>query len=572
MERKRDTENKGKPLSAQSRLDVEHLASLSGKEILERIEAAPDPRALVQEMAQGDFFWVVKKVGMDDCLPVLEQASEDQWQYLLDMELWKKDRFDLAQGSGWLFRLHMANPRGLASWLLSEGQGITYYYFHRSLEVSIKEDDDPEDFPDGFFTVDGTYYVRARDPEQRPQLEEMLRSLAAQNLMAYQSLLLGLAGVLPAESEEQLYRMKSVRLAEHGFLPREEAISVYSPLEPSILASEELPPEPGISHTEEIPGQLVPVSPFIHLGRNQLLGNVVRSFADPLLQDRIYLEFAGLCNQIFSADGDVVNEAEELVKICRKAAGYVSLSLENSCAGDLQKAREILKKHSLVSLFRVGFGLVLHFKWDVAKWLKEAWFWKRGFDLTFWGDEWGETIGALLFERPLYYCGKGENGPYRDFFGLPDLERCREIVHHVMALDFLLSRIEKGILFSDWKAEKKGITFHPLLFNLWARTMLGVRPSFAGISRAQAKHFFFRLREGDEGPPYRMHKFENAFLEEMIRLASVPDEGGENVVAETLALLWQRFREEYEQLALEDLDRRFSRYLTITAPGETSLR
>ncbi|MEJ2024557.1 MAG: DUF6178 family protein, partial [Deltaproteobacteria bacterium] len=149
MERKRDTENRGKPLSAQGRLDVEHLASLSGKEILERIEAAPDPRALVQEMAQGDFFWVVKKVGMDDCLPVLEQASEDQWQYLLDMELWKKDRFDLAQGSGWLFRMHMANPRRLASWLLSEGQGITYYYFHRSLEVSIKEDEDPEDFPDG---------------------------------------------------------------------------------------------------------------------------------------------------------------------------------------------------------------------------------------------------------------------------------------------------------------------------------------------------------------------------------------------------------------------------------------
>jgi len=553
-------------------VDAGTLSSLSGKEIVDRIVEMPDPRALVQGLAHGDFYWLVKKVGENDCLPILEHASEEQWQYLLDMELWSRDRLNLNQAAAWLSRLRMADPRRLAKWLLSEGQATAYYFFYRSVEVEIKKDEDPNDFPDGFFTLDGTYYIRVKDPEHRPLIEELLRFLAGENLLAYQSLLVGLAGVLPAEAEEDLYRMRGVRLAEHGFLPFEEAVSIYSPLNPKILGTGELSADPEVIRTEEVPGELVPFSSFSHLEKGHVLVSTVRGFSDPLLQDRIYLEFAGLCNQILSADGVIINDLDVLVKACRKAAGYVSLSLEKACSGDLHKAAQILKKHSLVSLFRVGFGLVLQLKWDVARWMKGAWFTKHGLDLDFWGDEWGETIRGLLFEKPLFYCGAREDAEYREFRGLADFEKCREIVRNARALDYLFSRLSERIPVPEWKGEERDVSFHPLLFNVWARDLLGSRFSFEGIPIARARELFSRLRAGEEGPPYRMPGFEDVFVKEMLRLGAVRDEDRRKQVTKVLSVLWHHFRAEYEQVALEDLDQRFSRYLTIKSSSEADPR
>jgi len=544
--------------------DLSIISSLSGKEIIERIVDAPDPSALVRGMAHGDFYWILKRVGINDCVPILEQASEEQWQYLLDLELWERDRFDLKQAGIWLTQLRMAAPHRLAKWLLSKGQATAYYYFYRSIKVEIKQHDDPADFPDGFFTLDGTYYIRVMDPDQRPLIEEILRLLAGEDLVAYQSLLLGLAGVLPAEAEEQLYRMKGVRLAEHGFLPFEEAISIYSPLDPGILGTDELLPEPDIVQEEEVPGELVPVSPFTRIEEDHLLVRAMKGFRDPLLQDRIYLEFAGLCNQLLSADGGAINDLDVLVRTCRKAAGYLGLALERACSGDLRRAERILKKHSLVSLFRVGFGLVLRLKWDVTRWMEKAWFAKHGFGLSFWGDEWGETIGALLLEKPLFYSSDAEGMPYHDFRGLADYEKCRDIMHNVMALDYLFSRMEGRVSLPEWGEEvPPEVTFEHLLFAAWARNLMGLRASFEAISLEQAREVLSRLRGQENGAPSAKDRFEDVFVQDILRLGSIEDEDNANRLIKVLSALWRSFRAEYEEVAPEDLDQRFSRYLAI---------
>jgi len=61
----------------------------------------------------------------------------------------------------------------------------------------------------------------------------------------------------------------------------------------------------------------------------------LRRSGDPLLLDRITLEFAGLCSQIFSAEGVPENTPEALVKTVKKAAGYVNVGIERWCGRDL---------------------------------------------------------------------------------------------------------------------------------------------------------------------------------------------------------------------------------------------
>jgi hypothetical protein len=84
---------------------VREILSLSGSVALNRILGLENPEAFVRNMAHVDLYWAVKKIGEEDALPVLQMASSEQWQFLLDLELWKKDRLDLGQASAWMGRL-----------------------------------------------------------------------------------------------------------------------------------------------------------------------------------------------------------------------------------------------------------------------------------------------------------------------------------------------------------------------------------------------------------------------------------------------------------------------------------
>jgi len=48
-------------------------------------------------------------------------ASSEQWEFLLDLELWKKDRLESRAGERLDGTLLQADPDRLVRWLLSEG-------------------------------------------------------------------------------------------------------------------------------------------------------------------------------------------------------------------------------------------------------------------------------------------------------------------------------------------------------------------------------------------------------------------------------------------------------------------
>ena len=81
------------------------LLPLSGSDILNRILDCPDPKKAVRGLPAEDFFWILKKFSEEDALTLLELASERQWEYVLDLELWHKDRLDVQLASRWLATL-----------------------------------------------------------------------------------------------------------------------------------------------------------------------------------------------------------------------------------------------------------------------------------------------------------------------------------------------------------------------------------------------------------------------------------------------------------------------------------
>ena len=345
--------------------------------------------------------------------------------------------------------------------------------------------------------------------------EGMLRYMADADFLRYQALLSDLAGILPAELEEDMYRMKNIRLAEHGFLPPEEALPVYAPLEPDVLKSDEGSGRMPEDMNEDVL-DLAPYAPLSLLEGPNLLTLSLSRIPDAHFLDRFRLEFAGLCNQVLSADGLPTQEMEVLKRTCRKSAGYMNLLLEKMCGDDMMAAEALLRNNPLISLFRAGFGLAQKLKWEAEQWIKKSWFRREGFSLSFWGEEWGYTVAGLTAKRPLFCDRHAENREYRDFEHATDLTEASKILHRLMSLDTLLGHLA-GMHPLDPEADRTDdLTFHPLIFTLWARRMLHLTPSFKGISLNEAKNLFRLLRRGDDRPPYQMLGFEEVFVKEFM--------------------------------------------------------
>jgi hypothetical protein len=113
------------------------------------------------------------------------------------------------------------------------------------------------------------------------------------------------------------------------------------------------------------------------------------------------------------------------------------------------------------------------------------------------------------------------------------------------------------------KLHSPGLTFHPLLFNLWGRCLLKLEPCFSGIPASQAKSLFRRMRAGSEFPPFQMHDFKEAFIGDFTAYALNFEPKATLTLKETLSLIWQEFVKEYEWVSIDDLDGRFSRCVTI---------
>lgn len=543
---------------------VEALLKLSGSTLLNRILDDDRPAALVRRLPEGDFYWIVKRIGAEDCLPVLRLASEDQWEYLLDLEVWEKDRLEGRRLLPWLARLGEADPVRFAAWLYGQGDALFSLLLSGRAEVAVKVGEEEADLPEGYFTLDGRFFIRPVRGEDREAIEGLLRILAREDHQAFQRLFYGLAALIPAEVEEELYRLRNGRLAEHGFLPFEEALAVYAPLDPAALRCTPPPLLPGrLSLPED--KALIPAAPLMHVGEGRLFAEALSRLGDPLHQDRLRLEFAGLCNRLVAADAPADEiDAERLAASCLRGASYLNLALDRLCGEDAEAAAALLRDNALEALFRVGYGAALKLRWETDRWRKKSLFLQQGKTNAFWGTPWEETLEGLCAPRPLYSEGHEARDPYRDFRTVEDLDMTYRRVEQVKALDRLLMdlcvRQGESVRLPDW-AE----TFHPLLLNRWARAVLGIEMSPEPLTKEEAKRFFRLVRRNDKAPPYRMNGFMEDFIEGLTRQSFDADAKAANALREALALAWDAFCREYENVAAGDLQARYSRCLKIAS-------
>jgi len=560
----------------------QQILSLPPREALDRILQDPQQLPLVHSFPEQDFYFLIHDIGPEDALPLLTLASEKQWDHIVDLETWQKDRIDLQSVSRWLGLLLDADQQRFIRWFLEQKLEFIEFYLFRNIEVRvIDHDQDPSALGDDFFSIDGTFFIRIIEPPANNEADQMtnaqregfltklIKRLADFDHRTYQSVMLEATHLLPAESEEKCLHWRNVRLAEKGFLPFDEALGIYQPIKPEHISQYQI---------ERLEDQKqAPAAPSVSQYALQVLQDdnhftrALASLAGSQALPDIEAEFANLCNRIIVADRKTVRDRDALQEIVNKACGFISLGLER-LVKDLpemasRQAAELFIKYPLTQIFRVGFGGVLELKWQAEKWLDRCWFAAADLRLTFWGEQWLGVLGGLLLKKPLFYDNYATGVLYREFNRLEDILTTQALFNQIKAVDELLSLMP----FELAHPSSYGfLTYKNLILTLWARHFLNspAKP-LQPIPLKEFMPFFKELFPGQTGPGAEQARaisqaMKDNFLDWLAVETGLKDFEISGELGKTFENLFAEMETEIGSVDPKDLDARYVRLFLLT--------
>jgi len=551
------------------------LMALAPKDAMARILQDPQPVALVHSFPEQDFYFLIHDIGPEDAGPLVSLASNRQWEHLVDLETWQKDQIDSKAVSRWLDLLLEADPARFVTWFLKEKLEFVEFFLYQNIEVRVREhDQDPSEFGQGFFSLDDTYYIRFIDPpadavedelseaQRKKFITRLANTLSDYDHRLYQGVLLEATHVIPAETEEDCYRWRNVRLAEKGFLPFDEAIGIYQPVKPRDLA--QLPAKTIPSAQDPTSLFPVPQTPIRLLVEDDYFTRGLAAVESQNVVNHIQAEFANLCNQIIVADHKTIRERDQLRDIVKKACGYLSIGLERLSQGkitvDPHQAAALITRYPLAQIFKVGFGDALKLKWQAEKWLDQCWYARNDLRLTFWGEQWLGVLGGLLIKKPLFYDNYQSGVLYREFESLEDVRTTAAAFSQIKAMDHLLSLMSIDI---DRPSAFGFLTYKNLILTLWARHYLN-RPAekLKPLTPNEFKPFFGQLLPESPAAGSRQTReipqgMKQNFLDWLAADTGLRDFEITGQLGQTLASLFEEIESEMGRVKTQDLDPRY---------------
>lgn len=557
------------------------LLSLSPEKALERILASENPAGLVQALPDQDLYWLVHDIGPEDALPLMSLSSDQQQEFILDMEIWQRDRIEPLNLSRWFDRLYRADARRTVNWLIEQETELLEFYLYNNIDIKIREhDQDPAEFGTDYFTFDNVFYIRIAGPLFAPEselsdierqnvrefLEKLVTHIANFDHITYQKLLLEVMYCLPAESEEEMYRLRGVRLAEKGFLPFEEAVGVYQPLKPQQIPSRSVKSRTRSPLGREEPIPLYPVS---LLEKDTPFAGALSKIGTTSFRQQLQIEFAALCNRIIAADLNPVHSKEELRAVVKKACGFLALGLDALAAGPGSKAHPpvnqlaaVIQRHRLADIFRVGYGRVLELKRRAQTWLTRSWFAEQGLSLAFWGEAGLGLLGGLLIKKPMFFDNYQTGRIYRDFSTIDELRQTEKALESIIHFDNLLSRLEIDV---KPLSSRRLLNHKNLLLTLWALDRLGSGGRFRPLTLVEFRTLFADLWQTGAAPRRVRTESKAAFLRWLCRRSGLEAEEVAATLGPELDALFAEVEEEYGRVQVDDLDPRHI-YLFLLEP------
>lgn len=324
---------------------------------LRLLEISHDPRGFMKELPATEIWMTVKRLGKDDALPLINYASPEQTQVMIDIETWKKDRILIPDLYEWLGYIYACGNEKIMEYF-SECDWDEILFFFKSAIVAYKKVDKDEDVTNEIAwpreemptTHEGVYYFQVIHEEWDQMLRQLLEILVKHDHNAYMKILEACMWDVPSQREEEAYEVRSRRLAEHGFPTFDEAVTINSPLPKSKLGFAIKRPA-----TNKIEKYFAPRYPLIVMGERVLFLNRVVSVMSEQEESRLLIELANIANKILISEGKEVG-ADTIKASMEKAIDVTSKGLESLSNGNIDRGRELLNEYWTQTIYQVGLA------------------------------------------------------------------------------------------------------------------------------------------------------------------------------------------------------------------------
>ena len=496
----------------------ETALALPADQAMNYILNARQPTALVHSIAETDLYLLIQETGTEDALPLIALASNRQWEFILDMSVWNSDRIDVHSLTQWLNLLFSADPDRFLRWIQHDHTEFIEWYLFNNIQIrALDPDEEPADIPDAFMTLDNIFYFRFLSRSEDMELPEdgtdpsgsdekcyqfitqLLEKFYAEDPIQYYGMMLEAQTVIPAETEEDEFRMRNVRMAEKGFLPFDEAVGIYQPIKPDAVPNR-------INLSEKNDESMLPIPAYISgmlTQDNLFVRSLVQIEQDPVLSE-IQTELASLTNQMVIADQKHIASRADIEAIVKKVVGYLTIGLE--CLSeekplDAVHCAALIQSRTLSGIFRLGYGAALELKWTAQKWMKQSWFSAQKLTIGFWGEEWVGVLGGLLIKKPLFFDNYQTGVIYREFQSMEDVIKTRTSLNQIMGFDHILGAMTDDLApFLQAIPSRKQLSYQNLVLTRWAQFCLELPPEAIPIPMDRFVIFFRDLFDKLEKP------------------------------------------------------------------------
>ncbi len=385
-----------------------YLDGVLPKEKVELISGDPDIKKLTRAMQPQELYWLFKEIGAPDAMKLLGMASPRQCIFILDMELWRGWTFLEDKAVEYLGYILKGSEEHFLELLPHLDFNLLSLLLGRELIVAGGIGDlntQEERLTDWDHTFDDVFLIKFKNPAHAQVIGSFLELVCRFDNPLYTALMESVSGEIDIESEEECYRMKSGRLADLGFPPHDEALEIYSRINPATFT-------PGRNKALLQTGEATTL-PVTFLTGKMFLGRVI-----PLMDSELFrMELIYLINTALVADQAHLADTEQMKSVVERVYGYLNIALEYLSQGDETKGAEILTGEYLKSLFQLGFSIVLGLKFRAEKVADSSY-------------ATGKALSGLKSARPRYYRGLDTDGidGYREFREMQDVKKMSDFL------------------------------------------------------------------------------------------------------------------------------------------------
>ena len=345
---------------------------LRGKEQQDLLILSRQAKEVARLLPEEDIYFMVKDIGEEDALPVLAIISEKQMQYIFDMEWWRGDKFLPQKAMDWLHWMEKANDQQLLHWILTEDFDQKVMVLQSLIKV-FKQDEMTDQYEGveslEHFTLDGVYDIFLKVPDAASLLKNLFKLLYVGHQKVFFALLEAVIWYDVTPTVETSRRWWRSRMEEKGMVPYEEAMGVYSPLDPGALKQDV--PSHNAFVDQESPYAVAPVHPLSDTDPSTFFGQCLAMMKNQERVNAICWELMCLANKVMIADRQELSNVDIHHETMRKALGYINIGLELGAGGDITKGESLLNQTWMQSLFQVGYAGVMRLKWEGEKLVQE---------------------------------------------------------------------------------------------------------------------------------------------------------------------------------------------------------